>query len=142
MLTIHITLGEQFIRALRCDGDSVSAVAFHQQMRRAPDVDVFGHRTGPGGCRVMTGNGSHPICESRQLGCCSFAPLWPQAVQRADRRSTSLEASAPHLMMSGANATGARWPQAAQITQVHGTGLRRAPSVGIGGRGREGIRLA
>lgn len=44
--TINVALGEQFVDALRGDDRSVSAVAFHQQVGCAPDVDFFGHRGG------------------------------------------------------------------------------------------------
>lgn len=45
-LPVQIALGEQFVRALSRDDRSMSAVAFHEQMRRAPDVDLFGHQPG------------------------------------------------------------------------------------------------
>ena len=41
------------------------------------------------------------------LGCWRSAPLLPQYVQYADRRRRSLEASPPHLMISGASIMGA-----------------------------------
>jgi hypothetical protein len=41
----------------------------------------------------------------------SVALLWPHTVHRAHWRSTSLDVSAPHRMMSGASARGARWRQ-------------------------------
>jgi hypothetical protein len=48
--------------------------------------------------------GFHPISMPAQLGCCSVAPLRPHIVQRADRRSTSLDASGPQRMISGTKA--------------------------------------
>ena len=39
-----------------------------------------------------------PTSAPTQLGSRRVAPLWPQAVQRARRRSTSLDASAPQRM--------------------------------------------
>jgi hypothetical protein len=56
---------------------------------------------------VDVGKGAKPICDPAQLGCCSFAPLAPHAVQRALRRSRSLDVSGPYRMISGANAIGA-----------------------------------
>ena len=41
------------------------------------------------------------------LGCWRSAPLFPQCVHRADRRRRSLDASPPHLMISGASAIAA-----------------------------------
>jgi len=40
-----------------------------------------------------------PDVTAVQLGCCSIAPLVPQLLQRAARRSRSLEAFGPHLMI-------------------------------------------
>ena len=59
-------------------------------------------------------------------GCCSVAPRWPQRVHLALRRSASLEVSAPHRMISGANAIGAlrRHFQFMQFTQTHGVPAR------------------
>jgi hypothetical protein len=132
---VNIALGEQFVGALRCNDRSVSAMPLHQQMSRAPDVDFFCHRTCRGGCRATVGNGAKPICDPIQLGCCSVAPLHPQAEQRAARRSMSLDASTPQRMMSGASATGRWWPQpAAQFNQSHGAERRRSARVGTGGR--------
>jgi len=57
----------------------------------------------------------------------------PQSVQRADRRSRSLEASAPHLMIHGVNATGLRCRHRSQTNQNHGDPRRSCSSVGLGG---------
>ena len=38
-----------------------------------------------------TGNGMKPMCSLAQDGRWIVAPLWPQAVQRAQRRSLSLD---------------------------------------------------
>ena len=47
-----------------------------------------------------------PTSAPTQLGSWSVAPLWPHAVQRARRRSTSLDALAPHRMTGMAQASG------------------------------------
>jgi len=57
---------------------------------------------------VSTGNGSKPTIEFVQPGCCSVAPLWPHSTHRADRRSLSLDVSAPQRMMSGTSAVAFR----------------------------------
>jgi hypothetical protein len=38
-----------------------------------------------------TGDGMNPMCSQAHPGCWIVAPLWPQAVQRAQRRSLSLD---------------------------------------------------
>jgi hypothetical protein len=53
------------------------------------------------------GNGRNPTCEPTHPGCCSVAPFDPHAVQRAQRRSLSLDSSGPHRMISGVIAIGA-----------------------------------
>ena len=40
---------------------------------------------------IQPGNGRKPISAPPQPGCWMVAPLWPRAVQRAQRRSLSLE---------------------------------------------------
>jgi hypothetical protein len=69
---------------------------------------------------ALAGNGSHPMSMPAQLGCCRTAPLRPHLEQRADRRNMSLDASGPHLMISGTNATGRRCKHFSQTTQHHG----------------------
>jgi len=54
-----------------------------------------------------TGNGCHPTCESAQLAQRNVAPFRPHPVQRAHRRSLSLDVFGPHRMTSGATAIGA-----------------------------------
>jgi hypothetical protein len=54
------------------------------------------------------------------------APLRPHRVQRAERRSTSLEALAPHRMMSGTSAVGERCWHRWQWTHSHGVTRRRS----------------
>ncbi len=56
---------------------------------------------------VVTGNGCQPIAASAQLARRGVAPLRPHAVQRAQRRSLSLDVSGPHRMTSGASAIAA-----------------------------------
>jgi hypothetical protein len=53
-----------------------------------------------------TGNGKKPTSAPPQLGRCIVAPLWPHAVQRAQRRSLSLDVSAPHRITATAQASG------------------------------------
>src|SRR5262249_6263493 len=53
-------------------------------------------------------------------------PHWPQ---RAERRSMSLEASAPHRLSHGARAVGARCWHHSQITHSHGVTRRRSARV-------------
>jgi hypothetical protein len=57
------------------------------------------------------------------------APLPPHRVHRADRRSMSLDASAPHRMMSGTSAAGERCWQRSQQTHSHGVTRRRSAFV-------------
>jgi hypothetical protein len=45
---------------------------------------------------------------SPQLGCCNVAPRRPHTEQRAFRRSTSDDASAPQRMMKGTSAAATR----------------------------------
>ena len=59
--------------------------------------------------------------------------LAPQSVQRAERRSRSLQASSPHRMISGTNATGLRCRHRSQTNQSHGEPRRSSSSVGLGG---------
>jgi hypothetical protein len=54
-----------------------------------------------------TGQGAKLICSPIKPGCCSVAPLVPHFVQRAQRRSLSLDVSGPHRIISGAYAIGA-----------------------------------
>jgi hypothetical protein len=75
--------------------------------RRAPAPDVASLIRGYGGYTVPLGNGCTPTRLFLQLGRRSVAPLPPQAVQRAQRRSLSLLASAPQRIISGTNAIGA-----------------------------------
>jgi len=78
---------------------------------------------------------SHPrtgVCNPPHPGISIVAPLplhWPQ---RAERRNISLEASAPHRMIHGVSAIGARCRQRAQITHSQGVTRRRSASVAIG----------
>jgi hypothetical protein len=75
----------------------------------------------PAGLAIRsTGNSAQPMSLPAHDGCCRVAPLPPQRVHRADCRSISLSVSAPHLIISGASATGAscRQRQLAQWTQV------------------------
>jgi hypothetical protein len=65
------------------------------------------------------------MCIPAQLGCCNTAPFRPHLVQRADRRSMSLEAAGPHLMIKGTKATGFRCMQCSQTTQHHSVPQRR-----------------
>ena len=62
-------------------------------------------------------------------GCCKAAPLRPHLLQRADRRNMSLEASGPHRMIKGTNATGLRCMQYSHTTQHHGVPRRSCSSV-------------
>jgi hypothetical protein len=55
-------------------------------------------------------------------GCCRTAPFRPHFSQRAARRSMLLDASGPHRMMKGTNATGLRCMQYSQ-TIVRDAGL-------------------
>jgi hypothetical protein len=73
--------------------------------------DGYGLRAaiGASGAIRLVGNGSKPTPLPAQLGCCRLAPLRPQALQRAERRSMSLEASSPLRIISGVNAIGAWW---------------------------------
>jgi len=48
------------------------------------------------------------VSRPTQLGSVSDAPFWPHCEHLAQRRSWSLLASGPHLMMRGARAVGAR----------------------------------
>jgi hypothetical protein len=68
----------------------------------------------------------NPISRPSQLGAVSEAPFRPYLEHRAQRRSTSLDASPPHLMISGASAVGARCRHFTftQLTQTHGATLR------------------
>jgi hypothetical protein len=63
--------------------------------------------------------------------------LPPQTVQRKDRLRRSLEASAPHLIMNGAIASGTPRAQTGvwQYAQTQGVPFRRCASVngGFGG---------
>ena len=52
-----------------------------------------------------TGNDANPTFKLAQLGVVNVAPLCPQRAQRAERRNTSLDTSAPR-MISGASAIG------------------------------------
>jgi hypothetical protein len=70
-----------------------------------------------------------PICSPAQPGCWIVAPLWPQAVQRAHRRSLSLDVSAPHRMTGTAQASGAWCGHFSQLTHTHGDDRCRSPSV-------------
>jgi len=60
------------------------------------------------------------------------APLPSHRVHRAERRSKSLEASAPHRMIHGASAVGERCWQRSQYIQSQGVTRRRSASVAIG----------
>ncbi len=48
-----------------------------------------------------------PTSAPTQLGSWSVAPLWPHAVQRARRRRTSLDTSAPQRITGTAQGSGA-----------------------------------
>jgi hypothetical protein len=82
------------------------------------------------------------MCIPAQLGCCRAAPFRPHLVQRADYRSRSLEASGPHLMMNGTNATGMRCMQYSQTTQHQGVPRRSCSRVGRGGSDFMSPRMA
>jgi len=69
-----------------------------------------------------TGNTSHPVVSSPQLGCCNVAPRRPHARHRAFRRSTSDDASIPHLIAYGTSATATRWPQTSQRSPTRQNG--------------------
>jgi len=69
---------------------------------------------------------------SPQLGNMSAAPRPPQAVQRADARNRSLDASAPRRSMIGASRAAARCRQCRQSTHTHDAERAICPSVGIG----------
>ena len=87
----------------------------------------------PLGARLnRCGKGRKPTCAPAQPGCWSVAPLLPQAVQRAHRRSRSLDVSGPHRMMSGTNAIGAWWWHRSHHTQSQGCPSRSCASVGRG----------
>jgi hypothetical protein len=64
--------------------------------------------------RRPAGNGRKPTSVPPQLGRWIVAPLWPQAVQRAERRSLSLEVSAPHRITATAQASGDEWEHFSQ----------------------------
>jgi hypothetical protein len=74
------------------------------------------------------------MCMPAHDGCCKAAPLRPHLVQCAERRSRSLEASDPHLMMTGTKATGLRCMRCSHTTQHHGVPRRSCSRVGVGGR--------
>jgi hypothetical protein len=76
------------------------------------------------------GNGTKPRPLPPQPGCCRFAPLLPQAVQRAHCRSTSPGASAPHKITGAANAIAAKCGQRPQWTHHHELVRCNSPSVG------------
>jgi hypothetical protein len=82
--------------------------------------------------RYAAGNVSHPVTASPQDGCCKLAPRRPQTVQRAFRRSTSDDASAPHRTTNGTRATATRWPHASQRSHSQYGACSSAPSVGTG----------
>ena len=80
-------------------------------------------RVVPGQPRTGASNPVHPA----SWITAHLPPNWPQ---RAERRSMSLEASAPHPMSHGARAVGARcW----QHSQINPQPWRDAPEVGEGG---------
>jgi len=81
---------------------------------------------------VDDGKGSNPTCMPAQLGCCRTAPFRPHLVQRADRRSMSLDVSGPQRMMNGTNATGVRCKHFSHTTQDHGWPRWSCSRVGIG----------
>jgi hypothetical protein len=60
-------------------------------------IKMFRRETGKGFVVVAHGGNvkNLPTCIPAQLGCCRTAPLRPHLVQRADRRSMSLDASGP-----------------------------------------------
>jgi hypothetical protein len=91
----------------------------------------------------LAGNGNHPIPLPPQLGCCNVAPLRPHFMQRADRRSMSLDVSAPHRMINGVTAIGAicRHAWFWQCTHSHGALRRICSSVGGGGNGWRGMPI-
>ena len=72
------------------------------------------------------GNGANPTSTPFQLGAVSEAPLQPHLEHLAERRSRSLEASPPHLIIRGASAVGAlcRHFVFSQLTQVQQASLR------------------
>jgi len=45
-VTVRVALGQELIGALGGYGLGVGAVPLHQQVGRAPDVDLFGHGYG------------------------------------------------------------------------------------------------
>jgi hypothetical protein len=79
-----------------CKGDQVF-VGFERRDCHIPST----------GSSLSAGNGAKPVSVLTQPRCCSVAPFWPQTVQRAQRRSMSLEASLPQRIMSGTKAIGA-----------------------------------
>ena len=95
-----------FITVVARSGLAIDATSATSVAHRNPQRDV-----GPPQLAVSfifgMDHGSKPTCSPIQPGCCSVAPLVPQMVHRADRRSLSLDVSAPQRMISGANAIGA-----------------------------------
>jgi hypothetical protein len=83
------------------------------------------------------GNAAQPRSRSTCEGCCSVAPRWPHRVHRALRRMTSLDASGPRRMISGAYASARLCPHFGlmQWTQVQEICARSCASVGMGGGG-------
>ena len=69
---------------------------------------------------ASSGNGTMPTWLPPQLGCWSVVPMPPHFERCAERRKTSLDASAPQRINDGTRATGL-WcprPRVAEVTQT------------------------